>query len=254
MIFSSARDGIQNIPQLASKLQQIFEDGRWKQYDESEGYFYQYHGGLQDLEHATKYILMVKGLLGSTIQNIQSRVTLDVGCGFGITSTIMALLGAKEVYGIDMNKEKIETFRNYLFDLFPTLAVKPKVADAANMDLAKNSFDIILVHEALSHMRYPLKFLENVIPLLKRNGMLIISDANNARNPKRVKETYRFWSAVENGPSKVFNFMGQPRDIKITYLEMRKKIIRKNFDFDDNVVDKIATGTSFMDENEIIDS
>ena len=44
-------------------------------------------------------------------QDIADRTILDLGCGSGILAIGAALLGGKEPFGIDINKESIETAR-----------------------------------------------------------------------------------------------------------------------------------------------
>ncbi len=60
-------------------------------------------GGFGDLSHPTTRLVL--SLMES---NVKDKVVFDIGCGSGILSVAAALLGAKQVYGIDIEEEAIK--------------------------------------------------------------------------------------------------------------------------------------------------
>ncbi len=213
-------------------------------------FFYYYCRHILDRQVFEKYILNVRYLFELANRPIQGSRILDCGCGFGIDSMILAAHGAAEVRGIDVNPEWIASIHRYLKELDWNLPIHTKVGDAAKLEFPDNTFDVLLSVEAISHYRDVDSFLKEAHRVLKKDGVLIISDGNNGANPSVRSKTYQIWDRFENGPPAA-SFHGHK--IEKSYRQMRKEIIARNFpNLGDSVVDELAANTFGMGDKEVV--
>lgn len=215
-------------------------------------FFYYYCRHILDWEMFQKYVRNLKYLFELGERPIAGANILDVGCGFGIDSMIMATNGAVEVNGIDVNQDWIETIHEYMEQLGWDLPIKTKVGDAANLDYPDDTFDVVLSVEAISHYHDPDQFLVEAHRVLKKGGVLIISDGNNGANPLVRTKTYEIWERFENGPP-AESLHGH----KITrcYKDMRKEMVRAHFpQLSDEEVDDLAANTFGMGDKQVLEA
>lgn len=120
--------------------------------------------------------LRVKFVLDSV--EIKKKDLLDIGCGGGIASESFARIGAL-VTGIDASKENIDAAKFHASDVGLDINYK-------NISLQEvgQQFDIITCFEVIEHVENVEQFLQEVISLLKPNGMIFISTIN------RTKKSY----------------------------------------------------------------
>lgn len=114
----------------------------------------------------------VVGLLGKQV--------LDVGCGGGILSESMSLLGAK-VWGIDLGEKALNVAK--LHGLESGVQVEYRLT--AVEQLAKEMpghFDVVTCMEMLEHVPEPAAIVEACSKLVKPGGVVFFSTLN--RNPK----------------------------------------------------------------------
>jgi ubiquinone biosynthesis O-methyltransferase len=119
-------------------------------------------------EHSNKRIL-------KTINLVDGAAILDIGCGTGITSYLVAkkLPGAK-VLGLDLNPDAIKIAKS-AFNL-PNLSFQSTAAE--KLALGNNKFDCILFLEIIEHVENPGLVLDTCHKLLKTDGTLIVSTPN----------------------------------------------------------------------------
>jgi 2-polyprenyl-3-methyl-5-hydroxy-6-metoxy-1,4-benzoquinol methylase len=85
------------------------------------------------------------------------KEVLEIGCGQGGISTYLALNGAKNVIGIDINKEHILSGQKFINRMEEKLEVKFQdrltliVEDAGELSFKDNSFDIIIADNVFEH-------------------------------------------------------------------------------------------------------
>jgi|YNPNPStandDraft_1061719.scaffolds.fasta_scaffold14471_4 2-polyprenyl-3-methyl-5-hydroxy-6-metoxy-1,4-benzoquinol methylase len=164
-------------------------------------WFFTYYRDLTGREYMSRYLRFLRKFVALYPGGVAGRKVLDAGCGFGIMATLVALLGAQEVHGLDCHQGMIDTFRTYLEILPERLPVYPRLGDVAAMPYADASFDLVLSHEAISHYRDGDAFLAEAWRVLRPGGALLLSDSNNARNRRVVRETWEIWRAFEQGPA-----------------------------------------------------
>ena len=189
-------------------------------------WFFTYYADLTGEGYMSKYVRFLRKLLSMRDGGLTGQKVLDAGCGFGIMSTLMALMGAQEIHSFDCHEGMIATFRAYLGILPYKLPVFPRVGDVGAMPYEDESFDLVLSHEAISHYGDVGGFLAESYRVLRPGGALLLSDSNNALNRRVVKETWEIWSAFEEGPATT-NVHGHT--IAESFREQRAEIIARDF-------------------------
>lgn len=102
--------------------------------------------------------------------DVQNAKLLEVGCGTGWLSTSLAQYGV--VTAIDLGKEIIDAAkaRNSEIDF--------RSGDVHTIDLALESFDVIVTLETFSHVPDQTAFVERLYELLKPGGFLLLTTQN----------------------------------------------------------------------------
>ena len=103
---------------------------------------------------------------------IAGKTVLDVGCGGGILSEALALLGA-QVTGIDADPATIATATAHA----PPEASLRYVATACEA-LESPPFDIVVCMEMLEHVHHPELVIKHSAQHLKPGGLLLLSTIN----------------------------------------------------------------------------
>src|SRR5450759_2589348 len=121
-------------------------------------------------EHSVRYSLVREQSRGKRI--------LDVACGQGFGSYLMAKWGATQVVGVDVAPDAIKAARS----LFRHKKVRYVLGDATKLDqvLAKERpFDLIVCFETIEHVNDPTLLLGHLAKFLAPNGMIVISCPND---------------------------------------------------------------------------
>jgi len=121
------------------------------------------------------------------------RSMVDLGCGYGVLTCIVAeYLGTEEVWGVDLNDERLN-------------AEKPCKIVIVKHDLTKpitveRKFDLVISFGVLEHLDDWDIFITNAYTLLKKGGWLLLSAPN-----------------LGSWINRVALFLGyQPRDLEIS--------------------------------------
>ncbi len=223
-----------------------------KKFDKSEGWLTRYDGALAEQEKGRRYIRSVRNKLGRFADGLEKKSVLDIGCGFGLTCTTIAALGAKEVHGIDNFQPMADTFKAYA----PTLPIgdrlHPAQGPADQLPYETGKFDIVLTVEALSHIANTKGYMIEAHRVLKPGGVLLIADDNNAANPSVVQRNREIWEAFENGPPTA-DIHGHA--VRVPYIQSRERIIREAFpSLTDDEVQELSLNTAYMTEDEILEA
>jgi len=124
-------------------------------------------------EHCSRYYFAVP--------YIRNKTVLDIACGNGYGTYIIAKNGARFVIGVDISQEAITTARKNFFDINMSF----KLMDAANTDFINKTFDVITSFETIEHIPDYARFLMEIRRLIRDNGILLISTPNSLISIKR---------------------------------------------------------------------
>lgn len=123
-----------------------------------------------DRGHRTRKALEAIGL-----RELADKTVLDIGCGVGQYSVLLALLGA-DVYGFDLSPVGIDRAKSFADVNGIADRCHFSVQNAQKMDYPDNYFDILLLHEVLHHaIKYPNVKCE-VLRVMKPGGKLVITE------------------------------------------------------------------------------
>ncbi len=111
----------------------------------------------------------------STQEMFQDKVVLDVGCGAAGKTMYYASQGVKKIVGMDIvdhYKADAEALADELGyrDVFEFV-----IGDAAHTDFPDNTFDTIIMNDAMEHVARPDLVLEEVRRVLKPGGRLYVN-------------------------------------------------------------------------------
>lgn len=128
---------------------------------------WQYEKGEKTIEFYTKKY--------TTEEMFKGKNVLDIGCGAAGKSLYYASLGAKKVTGIDVvtyyEQEALALAKEKgLEDRFEFIC-----GDAANLPFGDNSFDTIIMNDAMEHVDEPGKVLQECLRVLAPNGKVYIN-------------------------------------------------------------------------------
>lgn len=122
---------------------------------------------------------------------VKGKKVLDVACGTGYGTKILAEAGAIETFGVDISTEAID----YARENYSSENAKFSLGNAEKLDFPDKEFDVIVSFETIEHLNDYCKFLKEIKRVLKEDGTFIVSTPNKALypegNPFHVKEFYR---------------------------------------------------------------
>jgi len=139
--------------------------------------------GIVELEHLHRYFLAA-----NFVKNLE---VLDVACGEGYGCDILSN-SAKHVYGVDMSEESIR----HASDRYRAGNVEFRCGDCCEIPLADSSVDVVTSFETIEHHMYHDEMLDEILRVLRPNGLLIMSTPDKDTfiklgaepNPFHVKE------------------------------------------------------------------
>ena len=136
------------------------------------------------------------------IGNIRGQIILDLACGEGYNTRILARKGAKEVVGVDFSKKLIEFARQE--EVKEKLGITYYVTDAADLKgFQGNYFDLVTCFMALQDIENYEKAISEVSRVLKNRGQFVFSiphpcfEAITLKR-KRIRATERYFGAIKH--------------------------------------------------------
>ncbi len=124
----------------------------------------------------------------------QAENILEVGCAGGMTGKALREKGFKEIIGIEINEEVVQTGRSYYDQLI--------IGDVEEVHLPfeKEHFDCILYGDVLEHLMDPWQVLKKHHTFLKKGGIIICS-IPNIRHYRIIKKLFfnGKWEYTEDG-------------------------------------------------------
>jgi ubiquinone/menaquinone biosynthesis C-methylase UbiE len=134
-------------------------------------------------EHLIRYELAKKLVAGKTV--------LDIACGSGYGSKILADASALAVCSVDADISAIEFAKNN----YPQANIQYLAGNAEELSFADSYFDVITSLETIEHLNDPEKYLSELARVLKKDGVALISTPNklvsNCQNPFHLREFER---------------------------------------------------------------
>jgi SAM-dependent methyltransferase len=128
--------------------------------------YHAYHSA----QHTVRYLLVR--------DHVKGKRVLDVGCGQGFGSQMIAKWGAAHVTGVDIAPYAIEVARS----LFSDENVQYLVGDATELGdvlYDERPFDLIVCFETIEHVSDTARLLEQITKLRATNSTVVISCPND---------------------------------------------------------------------------
>jgi SAM-dependent methyltransferase len=197
-------------------------------------------------EEGVRNYFLQSSVISRLCQINEGKEVLDIGCGFGLKLICFALIGCRKAVGIDISEEMIHGFRTLLRE-FPLLHIEAEKGDFLLRDYPSNSFDVVLVEEAISHIRDTEYLLDKIQYVLRTGGILYIKDSNNDMFPLSRLRSRRGWERSEHGPVPE-NMARCGREVdRRCFFEARIEIIHKLYpSLDDKTLKLMARKTQGM--------
>ncbi|MGG8360265.1 class I SAM-dependent methyltransferase [Bacillus cereus] len=107
------------------------------------------------------------------ITELQNKQIIDIGCGGGIYTKELALMGAKNVVGLDFSKEILQAAKENCNNFSNISFIH---GDAHNIPYPNETFDIVISRAVIHHLQDIPTFLREASRILNKNGVLILQD------------------------------------------------------------------------------
>ncbi|MDD5258610.1 MAG: class I SAM-dependent methyltransferase [bacterium] len=124
----------------------------------------------------------------------QGKKVLEVACGSGQGLGYLAR-NAATVTGVDIDEKLLAIARHCYQD---RARIELKQEDAQSLSFAAESFEVVILYEAIYYLPEAVKFIKEAGRVLKKGGVLLICSANRELpdfNPSPY--SYRYYSAAE---------------------------------------------------------
>lgn len=132
---------------------------------------------LANVDHMIRYAMVSPFVKGKRV--------LDISCGTGYGTQFIALQGADEVVGVDVDETSIDFASKYY--QHPNVSYLQSDAHYVR-SLEDASFDVIVSFETIEHLQRPRQFLGELKRLLKPDGQLFLSCPNDYRVSPWISE------------------------------------------------------------------
>ena len=125
------------------------------------------------LEHMTRYLF--------ASQLVNNKVVLDIACGSGYGSELLANAGAQEVVGVDISEETIA----YCKERYQKNNLNFICGSVESIPLPDMSVDLVVSFETIEHVdeKAQKNFLREIKRVLKLEGIFIVSTPNTLVSP-----------------------------------------------------------------------
>lgn len=172
------------------------------------------------------------------INNYKCQNILDLGCGTGTSSFLFSFLGSK-VIGIDYEKELINICKKRKL-FYDEMGVELKTtfyhSDAFSFPYNHyGPFDAVFSLFAFNLMKPPKTLLENIIPNIKKGGIILIIDGNQSSIYPKL-----FHSYVRSGVLKPMEMKVLLQKFDVEVLDVQYHCALPSFVFQKNALANIG--------------
>ncbi|HRX87106.1 MAG TPA: methyltransferase domain-containing protein [Phycisphaerae bacterium] len=141
-----------------------------------------------------RYLWMMRYLAG--LGRMRRARVLDVGCGFGWHAVTLALLGGNRFVANDIRASMTDQVARRVAAIRAQGApvdIETLTGDICSLDLPAESFDAVLIFEAIEHIHDLDKLFRVCHRLLRRGGRLVATNDNNALSPEVAGRIQAMW-------------------------------------------------------------
>jgi len=147
--------------------------------------YYKYKNNVKTVENPLQYLAsteeaywVIDNVLKQDIGRKDLKI-LECGCGIGYLTYSLHKAGFN-VIGLDISQNAV----NEATESFGELYVCADVFEYATEH--KESYDRIILTQVIEHIEEPIKWLENLLSMLKKGGKIILSTENKSIYPKNA--------------------------------------------------------------------
>jgi SAM-dependent methyltransferase len=161
-------------------------------------------------------------VLEAVPESLTGKNVIDFGCKFGHLIPLLVALGCKDPVGLDAEPEYVAAGDTVFGALYPGARILQ--TELGYMPLQPETADLIVMNEVISHVNpaYLDTVWSEAARVLRRGGMILISDGNNAMNEENRRCLPDLYAKWENGPAGART----DRDVVTTpFLEQRRRLI-----------------------------
>lgn len=158
---------------------------------------------------------------------------LDIGCGFGWDSVILALLGNNRVVANDIRDTMIEPLKERVSALRQKgapLEIETVTGNICTLSLEPESFDAVFCNEAIEHIHDLDAMFRRCAAILKPGGRCVVANDNNSLDRKNVATIRNMWQRRDRSWDYIEELKRdrpiENRDI-LPYAVMREQIVRQ---------------------------
>jgi ubiquinone/menaquinone biosynthesis C-methylase UbiE len=174
-----------------------------------------------------------------------NKDVLECACGAGQGAKMLNAVSRSYVAG-DIDKELVKQSQEN------NPNIKFKLFDATNMPFPDESFDVVLICEAIYYIPDISKFLQETRRVLRKNGKVLIVSANSSLfdfNPSLF--TYNYPTVIEMGAHfkrSGFKYISVEGGTKINSTSLRQRLLRpiKFIASQLNIIPKTMKGKSWL--------
>jgi len=123
-------------------------------------------GDLPCLQHLARYEFAA--------QHVRGKRVLDVACGTGYGSRLLAASGADSVVGLDISSEAI----GYATEHYRAGNLSFRLGDAEHIGLDHGAVDVVVSFETIEHLARPEQYLAEVSRVMTAKGLFLLSTPN----------------------------------------------------------------------------
>ena len=215
--------------------------------------------GSRFLSHFERGRWMVEHMMRLGRMHGGGRRVLDVGCGFGWQSLMIAAIGRCEVVANDIRATMTQVVdarvRAVRSELPPGASVTTLLGDVCALRLPPASFDAIFCNQTVEHVHDLDRFFAAAARVLRPGGRMVIANDNNLLNRRQLAAVREMWRRRDRDWDYVRE-LKQDRPIENhdiePYAVMRERTIRTaNPSLAEPEVVRLADATSGLLDTEI---